>query len=271
MLQDRFGEEKEKEEAFHHLGGSYFQGMVSEVNKQPYTVKYDNMSGRVNEEEEIAVLGSLLDAEVDGNIVDVQVKNWKPNEERVLTAAAWKVNEKVPRFEPVKEDPYKVTLSPKVSFVKPRELAVVDMNRQSSRWHDEKMDDDRIVDDELYGDMNVNRMNDAEIGLAKDQSLKNADNAQSNRQRTRDTNFGKQLQRNIDLRNKTDAPDVDYNVDISAYDVERRDKGTLGWDQQIGRDAMVITKEKVNDNSDNPFYDDEEEVMISPKIDNSSK
>lgn len=229
--------------------------MVKDVENLPNTVRYDNMVGRIDESKEVSALGSLLDDDMEGGVLRIEVKDWKPQMEKVPTVQNWKLNEKVPRFDPVKEYPYKTDLDPNTEVGRVRELAMVDMSRQATRWHDGDQDESGILDEELFGDKRLNYENDQKVANDVDNRITKGDNAQSTRERVRATDLSKRKNRNLDLANKTAAPNVDYNVDISAYDKARSDKGVLGWNNQKGR----------HDDDDDPLEDEREEVIVSQK------
>lgn len=247
--------------------------MAEEVTKkQSKVVHYDTMVGRGQDDvDEMDELGSLIDGHQDGDVVKVDVVDWKPHKERAVSGPQWSDPKRDPRFVDLKPDKGPdAPPSPEPNFdcLKPRQgVGVVNFGLQKERWQGHA-DEEVVVRKELgevgYAEDAAARKDAADL----DTALEKGEHQQSKKKKEpMFVDMGKQRNRPA-AGEKSEAPDVVYDVKEGVTGrEERRDKGVLAWSEQLGRDAKVITKEKIPEE----VYSDDEEVMMEVNPDASSR
>jgi hypothetical protein len=241
--------------------------MAEEVSrKQPKVVNYETMIGRGQEEEDgVDALGSLIDGYEDGDVVKVEVKDWKPNKERVISGPQWTDVKRDPRFtdpKPNKDPDAPPSPEPNYDYFKPRQgVGVIGFGLQKDRWGGDE-EEDGVVREELgevgYAENIAARKDASDL----DNALVKGESKQSKKKREPVfVDMGKQQKRK-ESGEKSAAPDVVYDVKE-----ERRDKGVLAWSEQLGRDSKFGMKGKIAVE----IYSDDEEVDIEVNPDASSR
>ena len=236
------------------------------ARKQPKVVDYETMVGRGRDEEDALVeLDSMIEGDHEGDVVAVEVSNWKPHKERVLSAPSWADAKKDPRFvekKPDRNPDAPPSPDPNYEFLKPRQgVGVVNFGLQPERWA-EDADEEEVIREQLGEAGYAHDRAALRDAAAMDHAVERAEEKQSkNKKEPMMVNMGKQ-QRRKDNTVKSAAPDVVYDVKE-----DRREKGVLDWHTQQGRDAKVITKEKIPDE----VYSDDEEVIVDPDSDKRSR
>lgn len=235
--------------------------MASE--KMGVGVNYEVMMGRDSLEDER--LDDDHDQILIGDELILDVKDWKPNKvTNQSSGPAWVDPKKDPRFGKEKKPDYTGdddAVNINYEYLKPREgLHVLNMQNLPDRWINET--DNEIVKNEIYETDKVERKKNILDAIDEDNQILKGEEMQSSKKRsTNFVNMKQQLNRPVNI-NKTDAPDILYEVkDVNK---EREDIGVRNWDLVPGRESKIITKERIQSNVPEANSDDEE-VIVSPK------
>jgi hypothetical protein len=269
-VKDRHERPKTPEPGLNQLGGEWFQGMASE-KKKAVLVNYDLMPDRgLTESERL----EDEDDDVPGDELMLDVKDWKPH--KVIAepgGPAWMDPKKDPRFGKEKKPDYTgedVPIDLNHDYLKPREgLHVLDMKNAPARWVDQA-DEENLIRKEIFEAVDgvERRRRDLEDAAEEDERIRFGEEMQSSKKRSSHfVNMKQQPSRPVNLH-KSDAP-VDAQYDAKEIGKERRDVGVVSWEKISGREAKIISKEKIQFNETDAGSDDEE-VVISPKTTNLS-
>lgn len=224
-------------------------------------VKYDAMVGRDKDDSDSEYLEN--DQFLSGDELILDVKDWKPNKVTTqLSGPAWVDPKLDPRFGKEKKSAYTGDDGPvdlNHDYLKPREgLHVLNMKNLQDRWANDEREDE-AVQNEIYENNQVERKKNILDAIDEDRQIRLGEEMQSSKKRSINFVDMKQQRSRPTNINKSDAPDISYNINDSNKD--RPDLGVRNWELTTGRDSKVITKEKVYQD----INSDDEEVVISPK------
>lgn len=249
--------------------------MAEEIQNQKTSgVNYSLMKDRgLNYEEE--VLDDNIILPISGDELILDVKDWKPNKVNGNSGGpSWMDSKKDPRFGKEKKPDFvgdeMMIGNGNYEYIKPREgLHVLNMKNIPERWIDENIEENYLKEDLIEAEKIMKR-NNIKDAIDQDEWIKKGEENQSKNKRIQTpVNMKQQLNRQINMH-RSDAPNVQYEV---KDDIIRPNINSVNWDLALGREAKVITKEKVQNNGgeDDDITIDgvniKEEVQISPNKD----
>jgi hypothetical protein len=263
---------KKTGEAAGRLGGEWFKGMADEILEAAdggglRALDFDKMSGRgadakddagggdpVEEQVMAEELGAMGDVYDRGEVLELDVKDWKPHKAPLNTAVAWRTAEEQPRWAKEghgDEPPPEYDVDPDILRGKPTFL--VDMGKGQDRWDGVGVgvenEETGIVEAFLeYADGDPGehgrKLQEAfDAGLASEQmrSRTRAEEASSSARRmVEPVNMAKQRSR--EEEDRADGPlsaapqDVDYDIEKGLRALDKRLHGGVRFEQNLGRE-----------------------------------